>query len=96
MIKMRLAAIPPNEGARRLAWHVLHVGRGDLGILELASGVGADLLQRLITGEVIPGSDLSEPIAFATSGLVTHFDWQHSPRGGWFEDPAQLKAPRAA
>lgn len=94
--RMHLPAKVPNEGARRLAWWL--GPRGSAGFDELASAleVHAGVIDRLLSGEVEPGQDLSFAIALVTARAVWVRDWRQAPEGGWFDRPAPRELARAA
>ena len=86
-IKMHLRVRVPNEGARRLAWWLGE--RGDAGRrrLEGLAGIDANAVDRLLSGELLPGAEAGFRISNATDGDVMLVDWRHRPRGGWFDRP---------
>ena len=89
MTKMHLGTRVPNEGARRLAWWI---GRHCFGTLTLAAlrlRVPAATLQRLLSGELIPGEELVRPLGIATGDAVQRCDWRRAAQGGWFEQPGE-------
>lgn len=87
MKKMHLGARVPNEGARRMAWHILTACRGDMRQFAWDAMMDLSPIQRLIDGDVVPGEDLCARIGIATGDQVRRLDWQSKPGGGWFDAP---------
>jgi hypothetical protein len=87
-MKMHLGARAPNEGARRLAWTVGQQHSGDIAAFAAAAQVSVSIVERLLAGEIVPGTDLALPIGFASDGFISRADWQTEALGGWFEAPS--------
>lgn len=82
-----LAAAPPSEGARRLAWWIA----GEEARVELliaVTGWAPALIDRLLEGEVVPEGELGAAIAHGTEGAVRPDDWERPATGGWADEPA--------
>ncbi len=103
MQKVFLSARPANEGARRLAWWLLddqltppqrYLRRRQLH----ASGIalGEIMLNRLLSGELLPGEEQGWAISCATRGAVRVGDWRDLPEGAWSERPVEHLAMRRA
>jgi hypothetical protein len=88
MMKLHLPAKVPNEGARRLAWRIGEFHKGDIGAFARVAQVSSSMIERLIAGEIVPGTDLALPVGFASDGFVSRRDWQTDAVGGWFERPS--------
>jgi hypothetical protein len=88
MSRMHLGAKVPNEGARRLAWWIGEKFAGDVAAFAAAARVGVATIERLIAGEIAPGTDIVLPIGVATLGTVHRDDWRRQPLGSWWERPA--------
>ncbi|MEG3153026.1 hypothetical protein U1769_24295 [Sphingomonas sp. ZT3P38] len=87
-MKMHLAAVVPNEGARRLAWAIAQQHDADIVAFAAAAQVSCSVVDRLIAGEIVPGTDLALPVGFASDGFVSRMDWQREPAGWWFDRPS--------
>jgi hypothetical protein len=87
MSRMHLGAKVPNEGARRLAWWIGERFAGDVAAFARAARVGVATIERLIAGEIAPGTDIVLPIGVATLGTVHRTDWRRQPLGSWFDRP---------
>ena len=97
MSKMHLIAKVPNEGARRLAWWVgQRVAAGFAAYDNLADAIGSHVsfIDRVLSGEIVPGEDLARRLGVATGGFVDRRDWRTAAAGGWFDaiEHRQLKA----
>lgn len=88
MTRLHLPAIVPNEGARRLAWVILDRHRGDMAAFADTARLPEAVLDRLLVGEIVPGTDIALPIGVATDGFILRRDWQVGPDGGWFDRPS--------
>jgi hypothetical protein len=87
MTKLHLRARAPNEGARRLAQWILATCAGDLArAAKLVPGWAIATFERLIAGDVVPGSELIEPLARRAG--IEPAAWRRPPAGGWFDPPA--------
>lgn len=95
-MKMHLAAKVPNEGARRLAWWIGTRFGGDVDAFADAALISASMTQRLLAGEIVPGTDLAEPIGFASEDFVSRLDWQRPAIAGWFAVPPARPDRKAA
>lgn len=98
MNKMHLPAKPENEGARLLVWW-LHRRQTSvssaLSVLHAQAAVREALVDRLVSGEVIPGGDMGHRIWLATDGKVPTRAWRQRPSGGWFDRPTQFQEQEA-
>ena len=97
--KMNLCAKVPNEGARRLAWWLGEALERDaqaFDTLAHEAAIDVGMIDRLLSGEMLPGWDIGLSIAEATGGAVWPADFRMSPRGGWFDRPAPREVRRAA
>ncbi len=96
MGKLFLPAKVPNEGARRLAAWFL--SRPAIRARSALASVGVDFgkLDRMVTGELIPGADDRYAITLATGDAVTVRDWSVAPRGRWGDPVPARKMRRAA
>jgi hypothetical protein len=86
----RLTGRTPNDGAHRLA-HWLK-GRGKEGWVRLRNGArlnGATIVDRVMTGELVPQDDMAMDIARETEGEVLPADWQQGGGAKWEAEPAQ-------
>jgi hypothetical protein len=94
---MHLTAKVPNEGARRLAWW-LGNRPGDDALDRFAEAIGQHVgyIDRLLSGEVLPGGEVAHSVWLATGGAVWRFDWRTPARGGWFDEPAERTPSRRA
>ncbi len=83
MGKLFLPAKVPNEGARRLAaWFLSRPG---IRARSALASVGVDFakLDRMVTGELIPGADERWAITLATRNAVKVRHWSVAPLGRW-------------
>lgn len=95
MGKLYLPARVPNEGARRLAAFLTGVPATRASRALGAAGLDATRIDRLITGELIPGADERFAIACATGHAVLVRDWSSQARGRW-GDPVPARTMRRA
>ena len=81
-MKMHLPARAPNEGARLLARWVMGLSGG---IAEAAQvmGTGADRVQRMVEGNMVPGLDVGTRLSRRIG--VKARDFHAAPAGGWFD-----------
>lgn len=93
MRKLFLPAKVPNEGARRLAAWFL--SRPAIRARASLASVGVDFskLDRMVTGELIPGADERWAITLATGDAVTVRDWSTAACGRW-GDPVPARGMR--
>lgn len=92
--KMRLPARVPNEGARRLAWWLMHQPAGTYDRMMRKLGIGQISMERMLAGEVTPGRDEGYRIFSFASCTVLITDWYRPAEGGWFDalaERAQVK-----
>lgn len=85
MKKLHLAAVVPNEGARLLARRIMAAYRGSLPLACRSMKLSVPTLQRMVSGEIIPGEDLVADVARATQGAIQRDHWRTKPRGGWLD-----------
>jgi len=80
----------PLAGAHRLIWWLLE--QRDLLVaanrVAILSGLGADRLERVVLGEIVPAEDAAQRIAIATGGAVLPHDWLHRSPRPWAHAPA--------
>lgn len=95
MSKLYLPAQVPNEGARRLAAFLTGTTAARATRALAAAGLDAGRVDRLITGELIPGADERFAIACATGHAVLVRDWSSQARGRW-GDPVPARTMRRA
>lgn len=95
MRKLFLPAKVPNEGARRLAAWFL--SRPAIRARAALASVGVDFskLDRMVTGELIPGADERWALTLATGDAVLMRDWTIAARGRW-GDPVSVRTMRRA
>lgn len=85
--KLHLTAWPANEGARRLAWWIGSTHGGDVAAAAARFGCETSTIDRLIAGEIVPGTELALPVGLVTDGFICRKDWQRAAAGGWFDQP---------
>ncbi|MGW8190141.1 hypothetical protein [Sphingomonas hankookensis] len=97
MGKLFLPAKAPNEGARRLAAFVQSLPT-PAAVRRMLAVAGIDRLKldRMVTGELIPGADERFAITRATGDAVLMRDWSVAPRGRWGDPVPARKMRRAA
>ncbi|PXA91582.1 hypothetical protein DMC47_25335 [Nostoc sp. 3335mG] len=95
MSKLYLPARVPNEGARRFAAFLTTVSTIRATRALGAAGLDAGRVDRLITGELIPGAEERFAIACATGHAVLVRDWSSQARGRW-GDPVPARMMRRA
>ncbi|WP_430635041.1 hypothetical protein [Sphingomonas hankookensis] len=95
MNKLFLPAKVPNEGARRLAAWFL--SRPPISARAALASVGVDFskLDRMVSGELLPGADDRWCITLATGDSVAVRDWSVAARGRW-GDPVPTRMYRRA
>lgn len=95
-MKPHLAALPKNEGARRLLWwlttHTLGIEQASV-VLAQAINSHVSVVDRLLSGELVPGADMGFKISKATGRLVVLADWYDPPNGSWFSRPWGFPKP---
>jgi hypothetical protein len=84
-MKLHLTAKVPNEGARLVAQWVLGLPRG---LIDARAQLGTDedRVQRIISGDMVPGMDVGRRLAVRAG--VRARDFNRKPVGGWFDRPA--------
>jgi hypothetical protein len=82
-MQMRLGAKAPNEGARGLARAISRYPAAVCARLR-AAGIDEMKVERLLSGEIIPGADLAHSIFEATGRTVQSFHWRRPARAWWF------------
>ncbi len=95
MGKLFLGAVVPNEGARRLAAWLNSVTSAQASRAMAAAGLDAMRVDRLISGELVPGADERFVIANATGHAVLVRDWSAVAAGRW-GDPVPARIMRRA
>jgi hypothetical protein len=95
MKRLFLPAQVPNEGARRLAAWLQSVPAVRAMRAMGNAGLDAAKVDRLITGELIPGADERIAITRATGDAVLMRDWTIAARGHW-GDPVPARTMRRA
>lgn len=88
MIKLHLVGKPATEGARRLAWHIGRAHRGDVAAFAADCGVSPMNIDRLLTGEIVPGTDLALRVGLGSDGYVSRRDFQIRALAGWLSRPS--------
>ncbi|KQO57687.1 helix-turn-helix transcriptional regulator [Sphingomonas sp. Leaf257] len=86
-MKLNLPARVPNEGARRLAFHLTVSKPGSLKRFARKAGLSEMMVERLIRGDVMPDDDMAKAIYLASDTAVFSSHWSHRPHGGWFDRP---------
>lgn len=86
-MKLTLAAVVPNEGARRLAYHLTTDKPQALARFARKIESSETMLERLIRGDIRPGQEMAKAIYLASNGAVWSRDWGQRPEGGWFDRP---------
>ena len=82
---LHLGVRVPNEGARRLAIFIMREPVGTLDKLLRKIGLGQIDMERMMTGELAPGSFVGHQIFAFTRGAVSAKDWYRTAAGGWFD-----------
>ncbi len=90
-MKLSLPAKVPNEGARRLANHVV-TAEASLERFARKLGYSETTVERLIRGELRPGVELVRAVHLATDGAVLARHWNRRAEGGWFDPVLPLAA----
>jgi len=85
-MKMHLGAHAPSEGARRVAQWVAREHGGDLDRAAARVWVTASIVQRVINGEIEPGTTLGASLSKACGVKARMF--KRPARAGWFFEPA--------
>lgn len=93
---LRLGVRVPNEGARRLAIFIMREPVGTLDKMLRKLGIGQISLERMMVGEITPGSDIGYQIFAFTLGDVLMTDWDRPAEGGWFSGRGDANLRRAA
>lgn len=90
MTKMRVPLAVPNDGAHRLAWLIAESADPEERIEDLAGGIltAVAMIDRLLSGEVVPEGGFAAAIARETEGAVLPMDWKRPASGPWGDRPA--------
>lgn len=96
MNKLYLPPQVPNEGARRLAAWLQSVSTVRAFCAMTNAGLDAAKVDRLITGELLPGADERFAITRATGDAVLMRDWSTRAVGRWGDPVPTRKMRRAA
>lgn len=91
-MKLNLPAAVPNEGARRLAYHLTTTAPTTLARFARKIGSTEMMVDRMIRGEVRPTDETAKAIYLATGGAVWSTFWTYRPEGGWFDRPVSRVA----
>ena len=94
--KIRLPVRVPNEGARRLAWWLMHKPAGTYDKMMRKLGIGQISMERMLAGEVTPGRDEGYRIFSYAGCAVLLTDWYRPAEGGWFDEPGERAVLRRA
>ena len=92
-MQMRLRAKAPNEGARGLARAISRYPGAVCARLS-AAGIDEMKVERLLSGEMIPGADMAHAIFEATGRAVKSAHWRRPARAWWFEGMAPRSLPQ--
>lgn len=92
MRKMHLPARVPNEGAGALARWIARRTEGRIDLAATCLRIDEVILERLITGEIIPGDVLGRQV-WERAG-IDKFLFQRPARTSWFMMPARRPARR--
>lgn len=87
-MKMHLAAVVPNEGARLLAQWIMRECAGDLHKAARRIFIDVVPLTRLLDGSMSPGELLMHGLVWRTGSATRPRDWYRPAECGWFETPA--------
>lgn len=90
-MKLSLPAVVPNEGARRLANHVM-TAQPSLERFARKLGFSETTVERLVRGDLRPGVELIRAIHLATNGAVQTQHWNRRPEGRWFDPVLPIAA----
>lgn len=82
---------PASEAVHRLAWW-LCVDDKRWGEIARQAEISPAVIDRLLSGEVEPSSELAASIARATGGDVLPMDWERATPRAWDERPAVREA----
>ncbi|WP_231420893.1 hypothetical protein [Sphingomonas sp. Leaf205] len=82
---LRLGVRVPNEGARRFAQFIMRQPVGTLAKMLRKLGISQIAMERMMSGEIAPGSFDGYQIFAFTRGAVTAKDWYRTAAGGWFD-----------
>ncbi|WP_413061915.1 hypothetical protein ACLN6N_06100 [Sphingomonas carotinifaciens] len=91
MHKIRLPAVVPNEGARRLGQFVAHRGVEETAQLLRTP---ADYVERMVLGEMVPGMTIGAALHRLMGLKARHFNMK--PAGWWFDAAPTALPGRAA
>lgn len=96
MNKLHLVAVVPNEGARRLAAWILRTAGASVATVASSTGIEATMIDRILSGDVVPASDMAHRLWLVTEGDIDRHDWRSAPVGGWFDAvPSRLSKAAA-
>lgn len=86
-MKIPLPAVVPNEGARRLAFHLTTDAPQTMARFARKIGSTEVMVERLIRGDIRPGEEMARAIYLATDKAVWSRFWSCPPEGRWFDRP---------
>lgn len=95
MSKLHLPATAPNAGAVLLVRYLMSKRDMVARINAIERRIGAGMVQRIVTGEVVPASEMIEVIDMITLGAVPHRTWRHPTKAWWFERTLKQKLEAA-
>lgn len=85
MMKLHLGAVVPNEGARRLAAWIMGKASASIATVAASAGIEATTIDRILSGDVVPASELAHQLWLATDGAIDRRDWRTAAAGWWFD-----------
>lgn len=99
MTKQHLPARPANEGARRLAWHLLDGTDAERLARRRAlyrRHFDDMTIDRLLHGELTPSREVGIRLLLATEYAVVINDWYTEPAAAWADRPSDRQPLRRA
>jgi hypothetical protein len=89
MTKMRVPLAVPSDGAHRLAWWIAAGADPEERIEDLAGGImtALGMIDRLLSGDVVPEGVFAAAIARETEGAALPADWKRPASGPWGDRP---------
>lgn len=97
-MRMHLVARVPNDGAHALArWIGAQQDREDaIARLTRRMGTWSMMINRILSGEIVPGEPERVAITAVTRGAVQPRDWGRHTKTWWFDAPVSRRGRRAA
>lgn len=89
---MDLRGPVPSEGAHRLAWAIGMAADPGAAIAQLEASIGANMVERLLSGTLTPGEAMGARIALWSGHEIAARDFYRPTMLRWWQAPARRTA----